>query len=65
MSIRNGYPGLAKLRAIMRARKQHLFNEFGVNVPIISMSESSVKSNKNEYLERVKVDDIILSKEIL
>ena len=64
MSIKNGYPGLAKLRAIMRARKQHLFNEFGVNVPIISMSESSVKSDKkNKYLERVKVDDIILSKE--
>ena len=64
MSIKNGYPGLAKLRAIMRARKQHLFNEFGVNVPIISMSESSVKSDKkNKYLEHVKVDDIILSKE--
>ena len=50
MSIENGYVGLAKLRAIMKNRKEHLLNKFGTNVAIITMPKSAVKSGTQKQI---------------
>ena len=62
LSVEKGYTGLAKLRAIMRARKIHIQNKYGVNAAIIAVSQSGVKSNKdNSLLQPLDVRTIKLT----
>ena len=58
-AIKAGNVTLAKLRAVMRSRKNHIAGNFSKNVPVIAMSQSSVKSDiNNPFVKTLNVDDV-------
>ena len=64
MSIENGYVGLAKLRAIMKNRKEHLLTKFETNVAIVTMPKSAVKSGtKNKFFTPLDVKEIKITED--
>jgi len=58
-AIKSGSLTLAKLRAAMRSRKNHIQNTYSKNVPVLSMSASAVKSDtNNKYVKPVDIRDL-------